>query len=633
MKKLLPIFLLFIYSTAFGAYPDTIEITTAMLPYSIVQDSTTYKLTGNITSATNGIYIAGYSSDSIEIIGNNDTLFFGTGDGNSNYGIRIFGDGSDQCHHILVKDLTIYHNPSDSTVTDNHCVRMSGGSNILFDNVNLYLQGYGTTAGSGAHLVYSSGGAYGLWNVEFNGGTWTSDVTSYESRCNYDGAACVLTANLSHSLVGDEYNYKIDSLTLTQSPGQGISIAGKSFVFGNTITIDARNDQYTYPSGNYCHSSTNSFAILTQQLEAGSYIKSNIIRAGASYAGCDGGVLLQMSRGTSADPVEICDNDIDIHRGKDAYYLNLNAKPFKSRYANDWAYIHDNIFKATVGDTAASSYGPKCMGVDLVSWHDAGCDWAEGKFPDSGLVYKNNTIIIVALDSLFDEAMGARIAVTDSLGCTWVGYECEWENNHITTPMWGYQLSGYDGTCDDFLIEGDTIAFADSSWDNKDLFSYRLGYVGSGMDNVSLDCIYEDGATDTAISFLNNEGNRSIYLKRTVIVQVMGNNSLPVSGASVWAINNYGDTAFSGTTPANGQVSGVAKYWYEAEDTGDSLVFNDFTLKTKLATDSTTITNFTAGWTTAGGLDTLTLSATAGANPGVGTQITGKLRISGKVEL
>ncbi|MCP4580772.1 MAG: T9SS type A sorting domain-containing protein [candidate division Zixibacteria bacterium] len=548
--------------------------TITSLPYTASQQGSNYSETlyvagTNLSSATNGISFTGHN---IVLNLGNDTLSFGTGNGNGNYGLRFFGTGYNHASNIKVIGGTILHSSSSGSASGNMGIRLSGGSNLYFENTKVIVKGVN------GHCVERPSSGYGAWNVEFNGGRWTSEVTGYNSRCQYDGAAARLYSSLT-SLSGDDYHFKIHGVNLTKSPGQGIIIQGMTHVYDCTLTVDARNDFYTYPSGGVCNSSANAFAIIAQILDAGSTIHDNVIRAGDEYLGCDGGVLLQISRGTAANPVEIYNNDIVIHRGHDQYYWDLNSKAFKSRYANKHVNIHDNIFKVQVGNTANPAYGVNGTAVDVVSAWDSGCDWAAGRYPDSFLVYENNYIEVEALDGTFEGARGARFAITDDNGYTWEGGGNIWRNNHIKTVEHGHQIGGYDnwGECNKMIIEDDIIEYASNSY-GREQYAFRIGFDLNSIGNIARDISFLGGASETDIHFAGGSGERTIALQRTLNVLVLGNNDCPVIGADVTVTNNYGRTVLTGTTSAIGQVLGEVTYHYEAEDGPDSTNFNDFTV-------------------------------------------------------
>lgn len=604
--------------TMIGSSAMAASTTITSLPYEANQSGvnfseTLYVAGTNLSSATDGIRFSGH--DIVLNLGG-DTLTFGTAGNGSNWGIRFWGDGQYGGYNIKIIGGTILHEPSDTTATYNNCVYFAGGNNIYFENTNFIIKGYNS------HLLERPSSGWPIKNVEFNGGRWRSDVTGFSSRCQYDGAGARLF-NALQPVSGSDYHFKIHDIVMESCPGQGLILEGKTFLYNCSLTIDARNDFYTYPSGGVCNSSANSFAIITQILQPGSKIYGNTIRAGTQYSGCDGGILLQLSKGSAADPVEIYENDIELHRGHDAYYWNLNVKAFKSRYANKHVWIHNNRFAAIVGNTSESSYGVNGTTVDVVSYSDAGSDWAAGRYPDSFLVYENNRIEAIAVGNDFEDLRCARFALEDNNGYTWEGAGNVWRNNHIITSHIGYQIGGYDnnGECHQLLIEGDTVEFSNNSYAGFTQYSYFLGFNSSSLNNYVRDMVYLNGADDKSFDYINNAGEKTVFLQRTLKVFIKGNNDLPIVNAACSVWNNYNDLVFAGYSDSGGMVAGVADYWKEAEDAPD-ISYNNFSIKAVFNSDQANNPSFTVGWIPAEGTDTLTLSNTTGTGEwGAGGEI------------
>ncbi len=567
--------LLVLMSTAFAG-----STTITSLPYTASQRGTNFSETlyvagTKLVSNTNGIDIRGH--DIVLYLGA-DTVTFGAGNGNSNYGLRFYGSGyndgsSMTAYNIKIIGGTILHAATNDDAAYNKTVNFSGGSNIYFENTNIHVKG------NNAHCLERPSSSWGLWNIEFNGGSWTSDVTGFTSRCQYDGAAARLYSALQ-PVSGDDYHFKIHGVNLTKSPGQGMIIQGKCFVYDCELTVDARNDFYTYPSGGVCANTANSFAIITQKLQPGSAIYNNVIRSGEESLGCDGGILLQLSVGSAESPVEIYDNDVILHRGHDQYYWDLNSKAFKSRYANKHVNIHDNRFVVQVGNTSNSSYGVNGTAVDVVSFWDSGCDWPEGRYPDSFLVYENNYIEVQGMGSDFETATCARFAITNNDGYTWEGAGNVWRNNHLKVLKHGYQIGGYDnwGQCMDLLIEGDTVEYASNSFGNTQ-YAYNIGFDLSSLGNKARNVGYLGNANYDDVNFVGGSGERTITMQNQYDILVLGNNECPVAGASITVTNNYGRTVMTANTNSNGYATGIINYWFAAEDGPDSTNFNNFTIR------------------------------------------------------
>ncbi len=598
-RTILQIWVFLLAASAVHAATHTIS----SLPYTASQTGVNYSETlyvagTHLSSATNGIRITGH--DIVLMLGG-DTISFGTGNGNGHYGIQTWGDGANGSYNIKIVGGTILHHPSDTTVEWNRCLQFAGAKNYLIENTDLIVKGF-----NGSCIGVLSG-SYRNCNVEFSGGRWTSEVTAYDSRCNYDGI-CASFGVLASS--GYDYHWKIHDVVITQTPGQGISLGGLSYIYDCSITVDARNDFYTYYSGNVCASAANSFAVIASELLAGSELYNNVILAGENYQGCDGGFLLQVSKGTPFNHIKVHDNYISIHRGEDAHYGPMNPKGIKSRYHNRHVDIYNNEIYIYVGDTTRSAYGPNGIGIETITRFDSGSDWVDGRVPDSFIVIENNYVEMIALNSEIDEVQCTRIvAPEDPSVYLWDQAGMVWRNNHLVTPLWAHHFGGYDGDAQNVTVIGDTIEFSNSPWGSSNKCSFFLGYAYDGRGNKALDCFFMNGAMDTSIGFMHSSGEHSIALQRTLPVRVMGNNGCPVSNAQVTVVNNYGRTILSQTTNSSGRVSGAVTYWYEAEDGSDSTNYNNFQITASLGGDSK-IQNVTVNSQTLE--QTLTLDNTAG---------------------
>ena len=103
MVKYLSIILLLVVT----ANATLVEIGSGDLPYT-ASSNDTITFTGTlITSATDGILFT-QGADNIYIKGQGDTLVFGTGGGDDNYGVLING-AINSCYNILIDSVYILH--------------------------------------------------------------------------------------------------------------------------------------------------------------------------------------------------------------------------------------------------------------------------------------------------------------------------------------------------------------------------------------------------------------------------------------------------------------------------------------------------------------------------------------------
>lgn len=635
MKYLFALLLLVLPGWAYGAGPteavDTSILTSDSLPLTVATSNRIYLTSGNISSATDGI-IFGNSSNNVSLHLGDDTLFFGTGNGNNNRGLKWLGNGYPGGRDITIKGGAIVHGATDTTASGNVCFLFAGGCEILLDSVDAMVLGFD------AHVVQGAGSAWKTWDVAARGGHWTSNVTAYISRCQQGGAVVINEqGNLAvdfDTIVGFSYHYDFDGVTIDTAPNAGVYFSGKLRLYGLDILTDARNDNYTYPSGGVCWGSTNSACIAVNRVEPGSIIRKNTLRAGVKWFGADEGVLLETCLGTVADPIYVDSNIIqDIHRGQDAYYGDLNVKGIKSRYHNKNVFIEHNDITAWVGDSSGNtSYGPKGVILEIVSHQNQGCDWGSGNGADTNVFWQNNTGVINATDSIIDSRNSAahpgnmvtavRLALMNEGGYSFYGSGNRIRRNNWTSPHVLYKVAGYDaaGNCDSAFIIEDTVQWSTPEYANIAKYVFDVGYDGQAFGNMALDVKYAGKTGDsltagTAINMRSDgaAGERDIALDRTLNITVNGNNSLPVSGASYWIVNGYGDTILTGTTGANGLISGVVRIWHEFRNATDSTTgYNDFTFKTLMGTDSTSGTS-DVDWNNYD--TTLVLAATAGSAP------------------
>ena len=207
------------------------------------------------------------------------------------------------------------------------------------------------------------------------------------------------------------------------------------------------------------------------------------------------------------------------------------------------------------------------------------------------------------------ESIDACIGAT--FECDSLQSEIVFRDNLVQSSMTIISLGGSNGPCQNMVIDACTLKFYDDTYSP---LTWKIGHLTSytGQGDTARDCVFLNGATDTNMVFGNYEGN-DFTLQRTVEVTVNGNNSQIVPGADVWVVNSYDDTVLAGTTDSCGLDSVVATHWWEYHDGADSTGYNDFTVKAKKGTDSSS-TSYTVSDTTS--TPSLTLSSTAGDNSG-----------------
>jgi len=116
------------------------------------------------------------------------------------------------------------------------------------------------------------------------------------------------------------------------------------------------------------------------------------------------------------------------------------------------------------------------------------------------------------------------------------------------------KFGDYNFGAANLTLKNDTLRFYTPA--QAGTSTYYLGQGGNNWDchgNSVVDMVYEGGITDTNI-IMSNGGTLELMLKKTVFVQVVGRNGLPVSGATVTATNNYNRAVLTGTTDSEGIV-------------------------------------------------------------------------------
>jgi hypothetical protein len=543
---------LFIAPAAFG-----VRHTITSLPYTASTSFDTLDLAGTkIIGDGNGIRITGKN---VVLDLGTDTLQFGNGAGNDFYGLYL-GSTSD----VTVIGGHILRTAATGSQIDG--VSIFNSSSVLFQNTHV------TVNGHDAHCINVAGGYPGTYNIEFRGGRWTSNSVSYTSREAYSGAVFI-SGNMPST--AGTFDLKLYGVRIVNGPGQGIILRGKSFVQSCTLSVDAYNKYwdtvYSWNQAPIGNSWANPYCILARGLEAGAEISGNIMTSGSQRYGSRG-VLFEISQGTSANPIRVFNNIINVHEGpnKEAGNSEGNCQGFRIRYAEDSnIYIYNNSITCTVDDNAAStSYGREAR----VFYHSLGGPNAQN------IMVRNNTIRAFSLG-------GATNPYAFIVEGNNAGLNNRYEYNRIESSGELVKLGGLQGACRDVVLISDTLSFLSNPLVNRATFSIGY-YKDSSINNVARDCVYLNGASDTNIVWTHSSGDNELSIERNLTVTVLGSNGLPVPNATVTVRNAYGKTVLSGITGSRGQLVGGVPYWYESEDKADSLAFNPVTMKVKIGTDS-----------------------------------------------
>ncbi|MBD3401586.1 hypothetical protein GF420_01720, partial [candidate division GN15 bacterium] len=495
--------------------------------------------------------------------------------------LDINGPVSDRPRNVKIVGGYILHQPSDTTAANCRGVRLNGHE-ITMEGTRVEIRGI-----DGKALIT---GGTNIYNVTVRDCEFASYVTAFYRR-DYYTAACIHLENARSTTINTDYNGSLDDFrhlifennVIETCPHAAMVLYGRRDagdyliveVKNNDITVDARNDNYTYPSGNFYYGAANAYGIVTTYLTGKSEISGNTIRSGTNYEG-GRGLYIGSMRLDVADTVKIYNNDIDVHQGPGDYYRPMAAHGLRVRQSNiSNLHIKGNRI------VARADTDPGTAHTDEVAM---AFRWS----PYQGSSY-NNVIEGNVFEARGDsDANTVAAVVMDAATIGQDGFT--FRNNVIastnTLIKWGEGNAGAPG----FLFEEDTLRFLSPTHDPK---TYDLGHLGNNWDcsdNRVRDMVYQNGAADDDIHFAV-DGTLELTVERTLRVRVLGNNGLPVPAASVTVVNGYGQTVVNGLTDGNGRRNGVVSYRYESRTGGDSTNFNNFSIKVKKGNDSTMISH------------------------------------------
>ena len=625
-KVLLPTLFILLILTASHVFGGQVVLTSSNLPY-IVNTGDTVTFSGTkVTTATDGLYVRdGAINVLINLAG--DTLVFGTDNGAGHMGIRV-ARSNGPTQNVVIKGGWVIHGGNDSS-NRNACIELAGCNGVLIDSVSTIVYGTNgkclTSVPQEGRVITATNGTVTSWrgtskNVEIRGGRYISYVTGYSSRCSYDGAVIHLAGK--SAVTGSEYNFKVHDLSVENAPCQGIVTYGVVHVYGCTVTVDSRNFMYTYPSSQFCQSQANAYCILARLVNEGSMFYDNVLLAGETYYGADGGFEVEGCLGTAAKPIMFYNNYMKIHRGWDVYYgSTIRAKGFKIRRADETdpftgdsyngnrhirIYNNDINVYAHTDTVNYKAYGPGASAFYLLPHIDRN---------DSDVVIENNHIRAIVLDdnSYIYNAEILATAFEFMAGDAIKQYTIR--NNRMESNDAFYRYGGYDPGGRNYLCYNDTLIAIDTAAGPTTQYSIKFwpGDIGTALtDNYIKDSYYVPDTLWKVIKFRPGMSNGEITLQRTLNVYVRGNNNLPVVNAACSLWNDYDRLVVAGITDSGGHVSGVVSFLYESINNADSLAFNDFRIKAVKGTDVVTNSTFTVEPGPAGGTDTLTLSNTVG---------------------
>lgn len=503
-----------------------------------------------------------------------DTLEFGTGFGNGLYGVQI---NSYLDYNVTIRGGTILHGGGISGADTSRgcvCLKLQGSSGLLVSGTNMIIRGVDSRC-------IGSTNYQGNKNVEIVGGRYRSEGIGYYSRDLFRSAIMLLDAP-SHSLIGADYNWKIHDLVIENSIHAAIRCEGLTFIYGCSITVDARNDLYEYPQSEWAHGSANSGGISGSDWAAGSRIHDNVILADSNYSGFDVGIMMESADGTASSPIHIYNNYIEGHRGLDAHYGYMNCKGMKYRARNKHVRIYNNTFKVKAdGNPGTTFRGPTCAAMEVLS-----VAMSEIQL-DSFVVIEDNYFEGFDVDGGSDEACGVRLEVQTGGIHTWSGAGNVWRRNHLKSNRTIYNMANqYDHGCGYFLATNDV---AESFPTVYDFATFRLGrYEDRSVSNVFRDLTYLGHASGDGIVMVPGSDDADIRIECTAQIQVKGINNLPIDNAHVTVVDNYGNTVFTGYANEFGRATFPATYRYESNYSSDSTSFSPLQVTARYGEDFAT---------------------------------------------
>jgi hypothetical protein len=532
---------LFLSFIVFSSAASGAQHTISSLPYTVTtaQNGDTLVLSGNLSSPGTGITFSGGVHD-IYLRGRGDTIIFNTSGNDSERGI-YFPSGVQ--YNIKIDSLTIIQ------YSDQGSSCMGFGVKSIHDvkiyDCNVHVKGFDCRN----FYHYSDVKSY---NVEIRGGNWTSFVNSFSSRCQNSAAAMDLGYGDPDN--GD-YSYWVHNIAIDSCPHTGVLASGVGWVDSCVLWGNAHNDYYDYPSTNVCWSADNPYMVAIGGYP-GSRATHNIIRARDGREGARG-IFVSGCRATEENPLVIAYNDIQVSNGPSDYpgarpaTRGIRIREGESTPYLQNVHVHDN-YVVVVADTLSSTshIGSDAAAIQAMNFS-----------PNTHDIYIYNNVFISLGDTTGgygDGGGGVYASASDgySEGYNLVSYNNRYVSNGTCLGLSGI---GPNWGVGNWTFIGDTLEWVAPGYKNR----YNLrGIVGLGYDaseainNVIRDVVYigYDGGLDSNAMDFSGMSTKDILHQKTLRVFVYGNNDLPVPGASIWAVNNYGDTVLAGISGSQGFV-------------------------------------------------------------------------------
>ena len=269
--------------------------------------------------------------------------------------------------------------------------------------------------------------------------------------------------------------------------------------------------------------------------------------------------------GWSATPItngEIYGNYVDVAEKKNRSDVAM-ARALRIRNHIDLESmitnlnIHDNSFIATSGPAEVA------YGVHLSLKNKPGMD-------NAGIVFTNNLIKAIATDV-------SHKAVALDLDGIEAGINPTFNGNTFESNNISVQLADADGgSAYDVLFRSNTIRKS-ANGVSMTYAGISCGYWVDYASNIRfIDNRYEGGATST-ISWIGEGYPKDLSMGWLLGVQVKNAGGMALAGATVRVLDKVGAQVFSGTTDANGQLSGmpIVTTVYHQSGTNPAIITTD----------------------------------------------------------
>ena len=535
-----------------GASYNADTITISSLPYTATTSGTSgsikcYKLSGNLTSAGNGLT---FNCDWYKLVGSQDTIIFDGDSAGSTEGIT-FATGSD---HGIVESLTVIQFKTVGTDSGSY-----GGTHVtgvlytgtvtytsmLYCNIHVY--------GHSSRTV-DNGNATANHTIEIKGGNYTSYVNSIDNRMSNDAAVMMLGEGEALDPCTADFNYYIHEVRVDSACHSGILIGGLAWVDSNWVLIDSHSD-----NGN---SAANAHAIADAgHCYAGSHFQNNYCTTGTAHEG-GRGMYFNFTAGTADSVVDMSYNRIVGSQGSNPE--DDWGRGLRVRWGNFYLRVHHNYIRIECDDSVATAYrGEGGHGIWLTEIGEEGSD--TGCYNE----FYNNTVIVRWLGSgdPTDRIFAYGHEQWRNTRVNLFGNATRLYNNRWISNVRCLQVGDFNDGGEELSSYRDTIEWEDPHWICNFGFTGPVG-IGAGDaacdDNWLIDPVYINCPPESTVT--NRSGgstHKDVFQWRSVRVTVTDSNAVAVPDASVYAVNNYGDTFGPLTTNGSGQTTDTLPFQYD----------------------------------------------------------------------